>query len=261
MNEILPSLLLVWLFTTFLMSALWLLQRKTGNAGVVDVGWALALGLAAPFLAVWMDGEPARRLLVACMGGMWGIRLAWHIHHRSQGKPEDGRYQQLRKEWGSRVQFRMFRFYQYQAISVGFLALPFALASGSDSPWRWTDGMALALWLLAWSGEAIADAQLAAFKKSKQPHGSVCRDGLWKYSRHPNYFFEWLNWCAFALLAAAAAPYGLTAVLAPIAMLYLLLRVTGIPATEAQAVRSKGEAYRAYQKTTSAFVPWFPRKD
>ena len=258
MSELIVSLMIVWLSTALLMVVLWLVQRRTGNAGVVDVGWALALGVSALFLAVWLDGLPARRLLVAGMGGIWGIRLAWHIHRRSHGKPEDGRYQQLRRDWGDQAQARMFRFYQWQALSVGILALPFALAAAHAPAWHWTDTAALLVSLLAMLGEATADAQLAAFKKSGAPAGSVCRVGLWRYSRHPNYFFDWLNWCAFALVAWPA-PGGWLALFCPAAMLYLFLRVTGIPATEAQALRSKGEAYRDYQRTTSAFVPWFPK--
>jgi steroid 5-alpha reductase family enzyme len=116
----------------------------------------------------------------------------------------------------------------------------------------------LALWAVALAGEALADKQMSRFKAAPSNAGAVCRTGLWKYSRHPNYFFESLVWWAYFLFAAAA-PTGWVTLYCPLGMLYLLLRVTGIPETEAQAVRSKGEAYRAYQRTTSAFVPWFPR--
>ena len=258
MTSIAISLAWVWLGAAVLMVGLWLLQRRTGNAGVVDVGWAAAIGGSAVFLALWLGGDAARRTMMSVMGGLWGLRLAFHIHHRSHGKPEDGRYQQLRREWGEQVEWRMFRFYQFQAISVPFFALPFALAAHATEPWGPTDVAAGMLWVLALSGETLADAQLAAFKKNRSPSETVCRAGLWNYSRHPNYFFEWLNWCAFALLALPAGG-GAWAFLAPAAMLYLLLGVTGIPATEAQALRSKGEAYREYQRTTSAFVPWFKR--
>lgn len=258
MSPLVTALLLVWGLAAILMAVLWFVQRRTGNAGIVDAGWAAALGGSAVLLALVLDGDPVRRILVGLVGGLWGFRLAAHIHHRSHGKPEDGRYQQLRREWGERVQFRMFRFYQIQAFSVAFLALPFALAAHDAAAPRVTDLVALLVWLVALAGETLADAQLAAFKRSGGGAGPVCRTGLWRYSRHPNYFFEWLNWCAFALLALPA-PAGWLAVLAPASILYLLLGVTGIPATEAQAVRSKGEAYREYQRTTSAFVPWFPR--
>lgn len=258
MNPLVTSLLLVWGLAAVLMTVLWFVQRRTGNAGIVDAGWAAALGGSAVLLAFILDGDLSRRILVGLAGGLWGFRLSAHIHHRAHGKPEDGRYQQLRREWGDRVQLRMFRFYQIQAFSVAFLALPFALATNDSAALRWTDLAAVLLWIVALAGEAIADAQLAAFKRSSPSPGPVCRAGLWRYSRHPNYFFEWLNWCAFALLALFA-PAGWLALLAPASILYLLLGVTGIPATEAQAVRSKGEAYREYQRTTSAFVPWFPR--
>jgi steroid 5-alpha reductase family enzyme len=102
----------------------------------------------------------------------------------------------------------------------------------------------------------LADAQLNAFKRRPDKSSPVCDVGLWRYSRHPNYFFEWLIWVAYFLFAAAS-PWGWLGILSPVAILFLLLKVTGIPMTEEQAVRSKGDAYRRYQKTTSAFVPWF----
>ena len=115
-----------------------------------------------------------------------------------------------------------------------------------------------ALWLLALGGEALADAQLAAFKRDSANKGRVCAVGLWRFSRHPNYFFEWLIWVAFFVFALGS-PRGWVAIIGPASILYLLLRVTGIPLTEEQALRSKGDAYRRYQQTTSAFIPWFPK--
>jgi steroid 5-alpha reductase family enzyme len=109
--------------------------------------------------------------------------------------------------------------------------------------------------LVAVAGEAIADAQLASFKRNPGDEGRVCDTGLWRYSRHPNYFFEWLVWVAYFVFALAS-PWGWIAAIGPASILFLLLRITGIPLTEQQAVRSKGDAYRRYQQTTSAFVPW-----
>jgi steroid 5-alpha reductase family enzyme len=114
------------------------------------------------------------------------------------------------------------------------------------------------LWLTAWIGEFVADSQLAGFKRNPANRGAVCSVGLWRYSRHPNYFCEWLIWLAFAVFAIGS-PYGYVALFSPALMLYFLFQVTGIPATEAQALRSKGDAYRRYQESTSVFVPWFPR--
>ena len=111
---------------------------------------------------------------------------------------------------------------------------------------------------MALAGEALADRPLEWFKKDPKNRGRVCQVGLWRYSRHPNYFFEWLAWMAFALFALPS-PLGFLSLACPALMLWFLLKVTGIPATEAQALRSKGEAYREYQQSTSAFFPWRPK--
>lgn len=258
MNIVIP-MLAAWSFAVLVMGALWLLQRRTGNAGIVDVGWAAGIGAVAVAAALLGPAVAELRLPIGLMGGIWGFRLAWHIHRRSHGKPEDGRYQQLRRDWGDAAQVRMFAFYQLQALTVAFFALPFVLVAWSPRPgFGAVEMIALLLWLAAVLGESVADAQLESFKRDPAHRGQVCRAGLWRLSRHPNYFFEWLAWCAIALMALPA-PAGYVALLCPAAMLYLLLRVTGIPATEAQALRTKGEAYRAYQRTTSPFIPWFPR--
>jgi steroid 5-alpha reductase family enzyme len=142
-----------------------------------------------------------------------------------------------------------------QALSVVLLGFPFLAACSNPSPevgaLEWAGA---GLWLLAISGEALADAQLASFKRDPQSAGKVCDAGLWRYSRHPNYFFEWLIWVAYFAFGCAS-PWGWIGIISPACILYLLLRVTGIPMTEEQSVRSKGDAYRRYQARTSAFVP------
>jgi steroid 5-alpha reductase family enzyme len=258
--HILHHLLAGWALAALLMTFLWWLQRRTGNAGIVDVGWAASIGTLTIAAAFAGPGDVLPRTAAAIMGAVWGWRLALHIHRRSHGRPEDGRYQQLRREWGEQVQVRMFRFYQLQALTVAFFVLPFVLlasaASRQMSPWLW---IGLALWACGVVGETKADAQLEAFKRDPASRGRVCRQGLWAVSRHPNYFFEWLTWCGMGL-APLGVPWGWTALLCPLAIFLLLWRVTGIPATEAQALRSKGDEYRAYQRSTSAFFPWFPGK-
>jgi steroid 5-alpha reductase family enzyme len=117
----------------------------------------------------------------------------------------------------------------------------------------------IALFIVALSGESAADAQLAAFKRDPANHGGVCDAGLWRYSRHPNYFFEWLIWIAYALFALPA-PHGWIALAMPVLMLHFLINVTGLKATEEQALRSKGERYRLYQARTSGFIPWLPKR-
>ena len=249
-----------WLLVALIMVALWLIQRRTNNAGIVDVGWAASLALLAVLYGSSADGFTLRRALVAVMGGLWGLRLAAHIHHRSHGKPEDGRYQQLRKEWAPHEQRRLFRFFQVQALAAAIFSLPYALAAVNPAPriavLEW---IGFGLWALAFLGETTADLQLEKWKRNPANKGKTCRAGLWNTSRHPNYFFEWLIWCGLATFALAS-PHGYWALVCPASIFYLLFKVTGIPATEEQALRTKGDDYRDYQRTTSVFVPWFPKK-
>jgi steroid 5-alpha reductase family enzyme len=119
--------------------------------------------------------------------------------------------------------------------------------------------LAVFVWCVAIGGESLADTQLARWRREPSNRGRTCRKGLWKCSRHPNYFFEWIHWWTYVILGATAA-HGWVTLLGPALMLMFLYRVTGIPYTEAQALKSRGEDYRQYQKTVSAFFPWFPRK-
>lgn len=242
-------------------SALWLWQQRHRDAGIVDVGWAAGLAGLAIGYALAADTPPLRRLLVGLLGGVWGLRLAGHLlFDRVIGRPEDGRYQALRAAWGPRPGAAFFVFFQAQAALDLLLSVPFLLAVHNPAPrLHPLEGAGAALWLVALAGEAVADRQLAAWRADPAHRGRTCRAGLWRLSRHPNYFCEWLIWCAFALVALPA-PHGWLAPAAPAVMLFFILRVTGIPPTEAQALRSRGDDYRRYQRETSAFFPWFPRR-
>ncbi|MEP6963805.1 MAG: DUF1295 domain-containing protein, partial [Acidobacteriota bacterium] len=175
------------------------------------------------------------------------------------GHEEEGRYQELRRQWKTNLAFKFLLFFELQAVTCVILSIPFLTAAINPDPhFHPLEYASAALWLLAITGESLADAQLTAFKKTPANKGHTCQQGLWHYSRHPNYFFEWLIWVAFALYATAS-PYGYLGWISPALILYFLLRVTGIPATEAQALRTRPTEYREYQRTTSAFVPWFPK--
>jgi steroid 5-alpha reductase family enzyme len=242
------------------MLALWLWHRRIGNAGVVDVGWALGLVLAVVLYAVVAEGDPRRRWVIAAMVAAWGLRLAGYLlRDRILGRAEDPRYADLRRRGSVAARGDFFLFFQIQALLVVILSVPMLMAAMDPAPaWSALEIGAVALWVAALAGETTADRQLARFKASGHA-GGTCRSGLWRYSRHPNYFFEWLIWVAYALYALAS-PGGMLALAAPALMLYLLFRVTGIPATEAQALRTRGDDYRRYQRTTSVFVPWPPRR-
>jgi steroid 5-alpha reductase family enzyme len=244
------------------MFILWLVQVRTRDAGVVDMGWAALLGLSAIFAGATGKGELERRAAIAVIGGIWGLRLAWHIlTDRVLKGHEDGRYLELRERFGARINLFHLAFFQFQAILVILLAGPFLLAaSATRAAPSILDIAGVGLWIVGIAGEAIADEQLKRFKKRPESKGKTCRAGLWNYSRHPNYFFEWLMWCAYALIAVQAV-WGWAALLAPAFMLLLIVKVTGIPPTEKRAIRSRGEEYRKYQRETSAFIPWFPKRE
>ena len=245
------------------MGALYWLQRRRGDAGVVDVGWTAGIGLMAVAAAWSGDGWEPRRILAGLMGAAWSFRLAAYLvaDRLVRAAEEDGRYRMLRDQWGDRAQVRL------------LLAVPGAGPAGGPvrpailrgcrqnrgglDPW---DAAGLLVWAAAVAGEWTADRQLAAFRGQAANRGRTCDRGLWRYSRHPNYFFEWIHWWAYALMAAGS-PSAWLAWIGPPLMLFLLYRVTGIPYTEKRALASRGEEYRRYQRTTSPFVPWFPRED
>jgi steroid 5-alpha reductase family enzyme len=256
----LPMVLIGSGVVTFMMFGLWLLHLRLNNASVVDPGWAYGLAITALTYALLGHGYFWRRWLGAAMAAVWGLRLGTHLLTRIVGKPEEGRYQQLRREWKTNITWKFLAFFELQAILDVLLSLPFLLAAVNPDPrLHLSEYVGASLWAAALIGESIADAQLSAFKRSSTHRdGAVCQKGLWNYSRHPNYFFEWLVWVAWALYAINS-PWGWLAVSCPLLMLYFLFRVTGIPATEAQALRTKGEAYRAYQRSTNAFVPWLKK--
>ncbi len=242
-------------------AALYVLGRRLDNFGVVDIAWSYAFGALALFYAVGGQGWNARRALMAAMVCVWAARLGTHLLLRvARHHPvEDARYAQLRRDWAARFAAKMFGFFQLQAVSVVVLGAAFLVVAQNPSPRLHPLEIAGAvLWLVAMTGEALADAQLAAFQRAPANRGQVCAVGLWHYSRHPNYFFEWVIWVGYAVFALAS-PFGWLGLIGPAGILYLLLRVTGIPMTEAQSLRSKGNAYRRYQASTSAFIPLPPR--
>lgn len=236
--------------------------RRLDNYGFVDVAWAYAFLMIAIYFSWQGDGWGPRRAFIAGLAVLWSLRLGTHLLKRvaAHHPVEDGRYVQLRRDWGDLFALKMFGFFQLQALSVVLLSLPFLMPAKNPAPhFHSLEYFGIFIWLVALAGESLADAQLRHFKRNPANHGQVCTVGLWRYSRHPNYFFEWLVWVGFACFALAS-PFGWMGLLSPLAILYLLLRVTGIPLTEEQAVRSKGDAYRRYQQTTSPFVPWFPKQ-
>ncbi len=239
------------------MAGAWLVQRLTGNSGWVDTIWSLATGaggVAAALIPV-AGAHSARQAAVAILIALWSLRLALHIAGRARHGGDDPRYAAMAGQWGRLWPFYLFVFLEIQAAASVVLVLAVRLAAGNPAPVpAVTDMAGLALLIAAVVGESLADGQLRRFGRTHK--GAVCDVGLWKYSRHPNYFFEWLGWCAWAVIAFDPAhPSSLAAAAAPALMYILLVHVSGIPPLEAHMLATRGERFRAYQATTSAFVP------
>lgn len=250
------ALVVVTLFTLT-----WLLSLKLNNFSFVDVTWSYSLAFVAPVYALAGDGLDVRKGLAALIAMVWSVRLGTYLllrikkHHPH----EDVRYAVLREKWKDNLKGNFFWFFQAQALLILLLSVPILLASVNPaSVLNAVELAGVAVWLTGILGEAVADAQMKRFKHDPASKGKVCRVGLWRYSRHPNYFFESVVWMGFWLFACGS-PWGWATVYAPALILYFLLRVTGIPLTEETSLQSKGDAYREYQRTTSAFVPWFPK--
>jgi steroid 5-alpha reductase family enzyme len=256
----LPQTLLITYAVLFtMMSILWVIGMRMKNAAVVDVGWGLGFVFVVVVALFTIERLALRNLLIAGLVSLWGARLAWHLltDRIMGGRPEEGRYVDIRARWKTNLPLKFFLFYQCQAILIIVLSLPMYLIALNPQPaLSFIEWLGILVWFIGVTGESVADRQLKKFKDNPSNKGLTCQVGLWRYSRHPNYFFEWVIWVGYFVIALAA-PYGWLAIISPAVMLYVLVRVTGIPLTEAQALRSRGEAYRKYQRTTSAFVPWF----
>ncbi len=249
-----------WGALALLMVVLWFIQWRRHDASIVDVGWTFGMGALAIFYALVIPPFSARQTVVGTLAAAWALRLTvFLLRDRILGKPEDGRYQTLRRDLGPRAQPWFFGFFQMQALAAVAFSLPFLAAMRNPAtPWNPFDIAAVVVWAIAVTGESIADAQLARWRANPSNRGRTCRVGLWSWSRHPNYFFEWLHWWTYVLFAIGS-PFVWIALFGPAAMLFLLFRVTGIPMTEARALASRGDDYRDYQRTTSVFIPLPPR--
>lgn len=258
MSNYLSIPLISWAAVAVIMVIIYLWALKIKNNGIVDIFWAFNFTVIAAIIWYLADGNPERVNLVCGLAGLWSLRLGIYLLIRvgSHLKEEEGRYKQLRLEWNDT---KFFFFFQMQAFSNVMLAIPFfIIALNKDAQISIIEYIGAGLWLLCIIGEGISDWQLAYFKKQPENKGKVCQYGLWNYSRHPNYFFQFSIWVS-VLIFALPSPYGWLAAICPLSIGYLIFKVTGIPMTEEQAVRSKGEAYKEYQRTTSAFVPWFKK--
>jgi steroid 5-alpha reductase family enzyme len=261
----LEALVAIAVSLSILMAFAWVVQQQTGNSGWVDTIWTFAVGLVGAGSALWplAGAAPnARQWLVAALVAIWSLRLGIHIAIRTAGISDDPRYAAFAKEWGVNSARRMFLFLQNQAFgSIPLVFAIFVAARFPDEALRWQDYLGALILFVGIAGEALADAQLKRFRTDPANKGRVCDVGLWRWSRHPNYFFEWFCWLAYPVIGLSLAyPWGLAAVLAPVFMYWILVYVTGIPPLEEQMLRSRGDRYREYQSRTSKFFPLPPAR-
>lgn len=233
---------------------------RIDNYSVVDAAWSYSVGGGAIFYAVVGPGWTVRRVGIGVLMAGWSLRLGTHILRRLiRSRHEDPRYHEMRTRWTSFYKTKMVAIFLFQAALVWGLDWPALLVSRNRAEqFQWLEWIGFVIALASIAGEAMADRQLQRFKHDPANREQVCATGLWRYSRHPNYFFEWLFWLGIALVAWPS-PHGEYGMMAPLMMLIFLGGITGIPPTERQSLRSKGERYRSYQQTTSPFFPWPPR--
>ncbi len=253
--------ILTFLFTALLFYWVWIYAVKIENFSIVDVAWSAGFFVQALLFLSFSNGYQLRKIILFLMISAWSLRLAYFLFGRirSHLPNEDSRYIRLRKDYGAAYKSRFLRFFMIQAFSISIFTLPLVMVfdNGAEaiSPLEWAG---LVFFIFSLTGEALADRQMSQFKASPKNKGRVCDTGLWRYSRHPNYFFEsciWFSYFVFML----GTPGLFWGVYAPLGMLFLLLKVTGVPPSEAQSLESRGELYREYQKRTSIFVPLPPK--
>ena len=265
-----PLLILVPVIAAFLSAAMtvaWLVSQRPKKSGWADTIWSYSVGAGGIVAALGCAGRSPieRRLLVAVLVGVWSFRLGTHILTRTLKGKDDPRYLELRTQWGRSWKFRLFLFLQVQAAAAFLLVIAVLAAALNDAPApAWSDWVGAALLIAAIGGESIADWQLRRFAMSNSSNKCMINDqGLWSWSRHPNYFFEWLGWCAYPIIAigpAAIFTWGWAALIGPALMYVLLVHASGIPPTEAHMLRSRGEPFKNYQRRVNAFFPGPPRR-
>jgi steroid 5-alpha reductase family enzyme len=258
----LSSLLAINLLAAVLfMAGVWLLSLPTRNASLADIFWGLGFVLLAGLSFALGGGFPGRKILLTLLTTLWGLRLFLHIAWRNRGKGEDRRYQVWREKRGDSFWWvSFFNVFLVQAVLLWLISLSVQLGQVSPTPPRLTalDFLGVMVWLVGFVFEAVADWQLAHFKADPAHRGKVMNQGLWAYSRHPNYFGETLIWWGLFLIALST-PYGWWALISPAVITFLLLKVSGVTLLEATIVERRPE-YREYLETTSAFIPWFPKR-
>lgn len=238
----------------------WMISVRLRDAGIADIFWGLGFVLLAWVFCFLSPALTPRSWLVAVLITLWGARLSWHIFRRNHGNGEDPRYQAMRAAHGRAFWWRsLFTVFWLQGAILWFVALPLLAAVQAAQPAAFTavDGLGVLLFAVGFSFEVVGDRQLRRFRSDPSNRGHVLDRGLWRYTRHPNYFGDAVLWWGLYAIAAAT-PNGWLTVLSPALMTFLLLRVSGVTLLE-QSLKASKPGYEAYLARTPAFFPWFPR--
>ena len=244
-----------YVILVILQAVLWLVQTRTKDASTADVGWSIGMSVLVAWYGIQLPGLILRKWMLFIPVFIWSLRLSSHLIRRIMNdKNEDSRY-----DWGRDAARNFFFIYQLQPVFNVLLSVPFFIVFlNTAKTIKGVEIIALLLWVIGLLGETLADEQLRHFKSNPANKGKICQQGLWSLSRHPNFFFEWVMWVAYFIFALGS-PYGWLAIIAPAFMLFLLMKVTGIPIMEQRALKMKGEAFREYMRTTSFFIPMPPK--
>lgn len=241
-----------------MMIILWLLSLALKNSSIVDIFWGTGF-VIVNLVTFCLSQQTIRQILLTVLVTMWGLRLSTHILLRNKGKPEDFRYAEWRRENGPQwwwVSF--FKVFALQGILLLIIAIPLLAVQGARQVKSLTllDCFGIVVWTIGFLFEVVGDYQLAVFKSNPLDKGKVMTTGLWRYTRHPNYFGDAVQWWGFYILAAASGSWW--TVLSPVIMTILLLRISGVTLLE-RTMRAR-PGYQEYMRTTNAFLPWFPRQ-
>ena len=240
----------------------WFISLAYRNVTIVDSLWGLGFILVAWLTFFMSDGVWSRKMLIAVLVTLWGLRLSIYLSWRNWGKGEDPRYGSWRKKSGDRFWLvSLFKVFILQALFLWVISVAVQIGQLAPTPAKltWLDGLGIIVWAVGFTFESLGDWQLAKFKSDPASKGRVMDRGLWAYTRHPNYFGEFLIWWGIFLITLST-PNSWWTILSPAIITMVLLKMTGIPLTEQELVKNR-PGYSEYVKRTSAFVPWFPVKE
>ena len=253
----LKAIFLIWCLVTLL----WIWSVCITNASIVDIFWGVGFVVVNTFYVFHLDKIEPRNIVLSILVAIWGLRLAIYLALRNIGKGEDFRYQEFRKNYGEKRYWWLsyFQVFLLQGVLILIVSLPLfgVHYSGFSGELFWLDYIAILIWTIGFIFEAGGDYQLYRFKKKQKNKGEILKTGLWKYTRHPNYFGDTFVWWSYAMFSIAAGGYW--QIIGAIVMTLLIIKVSGVALLE-KTLQEKKPKYKEYVAKTNSFFPWFPKK-